>query len=272
MSTPRFYYYPDPSGSLEALDLGEEVTTIQETPLMQAEDAYGGDGKFFRSVLLTGYRVRITLERFGQPGTSSLERDLMTMQSHLQRGGLVGFSRDHAKTWGTLAASPCMRGDTILYHSGQGFAPWSPSAALAADDELIVEDTAGQRDYTYLLGAPNTNALPLASGLKHSYGSTTPLLRWRDFYPVLYLPSSQLGRSFMSHDGRRTWTMDLTLEYGLGDAIALWGQDAVANLELQVGLRSSPGLRDAANASATLGRGLSSSWAAQDPRAQVKFP
>ena len=138
MATPRLYYYPDPDGSLETIDFGEGLSDLQELPSADVADAYNGAGVGYRSLLASTLRLRIVLERFGSVGTSSLERKLMSLQAHLAKGGLVGFSRDHAKTWAGKAQRPT-RGDTVIYTNGNGFTAWSSSGNIVQNDEVVLE-------------------------------------------------------------------------------------------------------------------------------------
>jgi hypothetical protein len=228
VADPRFYLYPDPSGSLEEIDLGEGLSDIQESPVARVEDAYAGDYVPSRSFLGGALRVRIVLERFGTRGSDDLEMHLQSMVTHLQRGGFVGFSRDHAKTWAGVTSSPPTRGDTTLYTSGgNGFTAWAPAGAVAANDEIAIETPPA--DYVRELrrcGALTVSPpihLPLASGCRYTFSSSA-VVRWRDFYPVLWMPQDQVGRPFITSDHRRNFTLDLTLEYNPAAVLSLWGE------------------------------------------------
>lgn len=222
MGNPRFYYYPDDTGSLEAVDLGEALSDLQETPGAVVSDAYGGDRTPYRMWHASTFQVRITLERFGSPSTNSVERKLQTLQAHLQRGGVVGFSRDQNKTWAALRTGTATRGDAIFYTPGSGFAGWSSLATLASGDEIVIEDLAGHRELNTVSALGATGDITLGNNLVYTYEGH-PLVRWRDFYPVLSLPASEAGRSFITSDRRRNWTLEVTLEYSIAAALALWG-------------------------------------------------
>lgn len=217
MATPRFYWYPVATGPLQVLDLGETLSDLQEFPLADVDDDYDGSGSPVRVHHADVFRVRIVLERFGSPGVDAVERELQALQSHLNRGGFVGFSRDHAKTWASSAGSYPSQGDRTLYTASNGFAAWSASGAPAEDDEIVVEsEHPDSRRELVLCDAltlsPPIN-LPIQSpGVVFDYAAPV-LVRWRDFYPVLWLPKNSLSRPIVTHDHRRNWTLDLTLEY-----------------------------------------------------------
>lgn len=221
MGNPCFYYYPDEGGSLEVIDLGEGLSDIEETPGADVADSYAGDRTPFRAWYASTFRVRILLERFGTPGTSSVERALLSMQAHLARGGAVGFSRDHAKTWASIRSGAASRGDTSFPTAGNGFTGWSAAATLASGDEMVIEDLAGRREITTTTNATG-GELTLSPGLIYTYEGH-PLVRWRDFYPALTLPADQVGRALVTHDHRRNWTLEAIFEFSVAAAIGLWG-------------------------------------------------
>jgi hypothetical protein len=226
MASPRLYFYPDSAGSLETIDLVEALSDLQETHAADVEDAYTGSGTLYRSFSGASMRVRIVLERFGTRGADSVERDLQSLVTHLQRGGAVGFARDHAKAWCGVTASAPTRGDVTLYTNGSGFTSWSASAAPVAGDEIAIETPSPDyirelRTCGTLTVSPPVN-LPLASGVRYTY-SDSAVVRHRDFYPVLRLPRDLVSRTWINHDHRRNFTLDLTLEYSPADVLALWG-------------------------------------------------
>ena len=217
VTDPAFFYYPSNAGSLEVLDLAEPLSDLQETPIRDVDDAYDGAGNFFRVVHAGRYRVRIVLERFT---ARSLERDLMSMSAHLERGGSVGFSNVRSKTWLALRSpsDTWSRADNYIQHQGNAFTCWYSSADIAALDEIVIESTNPEmyRDFSTVASLTNSRRVALGQVLRYSY-STDPAVpvtaRYRDFWPVLRLPKDQLGKPIVTHDHRIAWTLDVTLEY-----------------------------------------------------------
>ena len=226
MGNPRFYYYPDEAGSLETIDLGEGLTDLVELPGAVVEDAASLDGYPYRSFLRDTFGIRIVLERFGSSGTSSLERKFATLQSHLGRGGLVGFSKDHSKTWAAIRTGSATRGDPLFQTPGNGFTAWAPAGTLASGDEIAIESPApdSRREYTTISALSSTGDLTLVDALRYTYDGH-PIARYRDFYPVCWLSADGVSRPIVVSDHRRNWTLDLTLEYLPAATAALWGAD-----------------------------------------------
>lgn len=219
MADPRFYYYPESGGTLETIDLAGPLSDLQETELRDVEDAYDGERVLYRQVLGGGYRVRIVLERFT---SQALERKLKTMSAHLERGGYIGFSRDHAKTWAGFGASGyTYRGRSIFYSTVNQFGAWNGSATFASGDECTIESGNPEmyREYNTVSSINASNQVTLGNALVYTY-SNPVLLRWRDFYPALRLPADKVGKALVTHDHRISWTLDVELEWDLAGLVA----------------------------------------------------
>lgn len=217
MANPAFYYYPDGSGSLEIVDLGEGLSNIEELPGVLVEDAVALDGTPYRMVLGPAHSVRIELSRFGSPGANSLERKLQALVSHLRRGGMCGVTRDTARVFAGSAAAGWKRGNSTIATYGNEFTAWSASGAVASGDEVAVEAAPPGGLYEVRLVSALISAHTInfsGETLAYSYdGSTSAWARWRDFWPVCYLPASEVGRMLITHDRRLNYSLDLPLVY-----------------------------------------------------------
>lgn len=221
MGNPAFYYYPDRYSSLERLDLGEGLSDIEEIPGVLVEDAVAMDGTPYRSVLGPAHRVTLTLSRFGSPGANALERDLQALLSYLRRGGVCGFSRDVAKTFAAHASGAWARGATSLPTYGNQFAAWRSDGAVAADDEVAVETAPPTSLYEVrLCDAMVGNQVHFDAAttdtLVYSHGdgkARSCWVRYRDFWPCLFLAANDVNKVLLSHDARRNYTLELPLVY-----------------------------------------------------------
>lgn len=232
-SDPRFYYYPAPGGSLTTLDLAEQLAALDEIPGMMRADAYAG-GVNYASVLQESFRVRVVLQLVPQTTTAgaATERALQTLANHLLRGGYVGFSRNHGKTWCSAQGTGAWdRSASSIACGGNGFSAWSASGALASGDEVVIESSAHgpYREYHTTSGSVSATAssVGLAETTEYTYpwvmGGTPAIVRYRHFWPALWLPEDQIGRPIVTTSRGITWTLDATLAYSAAATAALFG-------------------------------------------------
>ena len=238
MSTnPMIWWYPSASGPVKSIDFGEGVTDLQEIASAEVADVYAGDGYPYRNHLGTTLRVRLLLEHFGTPGGVSLERDFYSLQAHLFKGGMIGFSRNGEKAWAGRAVPPS-QDDELIYTNGNSFESWSDST-LVEGDEIVVESAHPDSFREVVLaGAQATNPplnLILGEGLRYTYSSWV-IARWRHFFPLLWLPQDQVGRPIVTGDHGLNWTLDVTLEYSVAAVLGLFvdlGLDRSSSLDLR---------------------------------------
>ena len=236
MGFPRIYWYPDVSGTLEVIDFGEGLSDIQELDSGAAEDAMDGVGLPYRNFAGAALRFRVYLERFGPLASSPLERALTSLQRHLYRGGLVGVTRDSARAWASVPGSNPARGDTLLYTGGgNSFSAWEPTATLLEDDEISIENLHPEayREIQVVDTPPWTPILhvPIQGSVLYTYGSR-PVVRWRHFFPVCFLPQDQLQRPIVTNDHQRNFTLDMELLYIPSAVLAIHEQEGFEYPEL----------------------------------------
>ncbi len=220
MATPKFWYYPDPDGTVEEIDLLTGLTGLNEQPSEELAVARIGDGSPSSVHVGSSFRVRIALERFGTAGANALERACATLGNHLARGGWVAFARNPAKAWAGRCTSVVSRGDSVV-RAVSAFTAWSPLAAVAADDEIVLElpYPDAQREQRVVTGVSGI-AVTMERGAVFTY-SARPIVRHRDFWPALSLPEEGARGPIITHDGRRTYTLSVTLEYSPADVLAM---------------------------------------------------
>jgi len=215
MGNPRIYYYPDlttfstgAGSGLEVVDFGEPISDIQITPARKVSDSVSLTGRTSRLSWAPGLKVRIVLERFTD---DALARDLYAFQGHVERGLLFGFSADSAKTFaGSNSIGRFYRGDSSPSISGNIFEAWESAATLAAND--IVHISGPPPAHTKEEHKVNTysgGVVGLADSLRFDHDSPA-ILRYRDFFPVMFLPESEVNKPLLSHDHRISWTFDMT--------------------------------------------------------------
>jgi hypothetical protein len=220
MGTPRIYYYPDDTGTLEVVNLGEVLSDLTDDQEVIGGQSTGDGGVLQRTTDGSFWRVRVLLSRFGTtPGSDELERQLQSFTSHAQRGGPFIFSRDHDKTYAVKLASAPARGATALTATSvNGLYNLNISAGVTTGDDLVIEN-AGREDRREIKTGGNvTTAITLGSGLDYTYTQTT-FVRWRDCYPVCFLEAPE---AIVRSDRRRNWSLDMTFTYSASAAVRLF--------------------------------------------------
>lgn len=237
MATARFYYYPDPDGSLESLSLGGPVSSCEELRGHERVMVRDGNGSHRTASWGGKPRVRITRERGIATATV---RALESMWEHLLRGGAVGFSADHTKTWAAYQTFSRQRGDTTIFTGGNQFAAWSASAALSNGDEVWYESQ-NPEHISEMLAVTSVSAtydITMATAVRFS-SSLSGMVRWRYFYPALRLPDDRKDRPILTSYHGLTWSLDAELEVDM--AILAAGYDDYGDTATRVtGNRSDP--------------------------------
>lgn len=221
MGTPRFYYYPQTGGSLEEATLNRALSRLDQLDQPQRIDVYAGDQGAWGAFYGTRRRVRLTWERISLLTAAGREdyRTLQAVIAHLQIGGYVGFSADHAKTW---VASPGIgvrvwgRGASSLFTSANLLSAWAPLATLSSGDQVAIEShpifgQAEIRPVSSWTAATRTLALD-GESLAFDFTDTSPLLRWYRCWPALRMPADALSTPPITNE-RGLWAdVSLTLE------------------------------------------------------------
>lgn len=194
----------------------------EEVPVR--EDASGGDLSPYTAYVGTRYLRTVVLERFGEAGVNEREQRLRTFLAHARRGGVFGFSRDHARSVAGIVASPVAEAETVT-HSGNGFRQWSSSAELDAGDEVVLESADPEWNYQVTTAsAVSGRVVTLADPVVFDHGDWA-LLRWRGFSPVCFLPTSTWAQQpVVSVEAEVGWTLRLTFEYFPALTMACWGR------------------------------------------------
>lgn len=221
MGLPRFYYYPDPGGSLTEAALNRALSRLEQIDQPQRTDVYGGEQRAWEQFHGTRRRVRLVWERVSLLTTAGRAdyRALQAVVAHLQVGGVVGFSADSTKTWCAapgIGARVWARGSTSLFTTANLLAAWAPLASLAAADQIIVEShpvygLAEQRLVSSWTSSTRTLAFD-SEKLIFDFRDTDALLRWYRCWPALRLPADALSTAPITNDRGITFDCALTLE------------------------------------------------------------
>ena len=248
MGNPSIYWYPEAGAPLDVITLSRRLSDLQETKTRARVTSKAGDGSASVVTGAASRRIRIVLER----GITSAEvRKLEALRDHLQRGGAIGFSRDHDKSWAGYGSKLSI-GYTYasVGYPYNHFSAWSGAAALASGDEVVLETPNPEwRSSMHAITGVSGGVVSLSS-------STVPwtaypfMARWRDFYPALRLPDDQSDKPIVYHEHRIAWSLDMELEmcpeilmagfYGRPTTMFGWQDSASPMSSLGLGSTTSP--------------------------------
>ena len=217
MGLPTIWWYPDSTGTIQQDTLAESLSQAHDLPYWdRADDAVALSGSCTRQPIRAGLRVHITCENFSDEGMVS---NLFNVLDHLRRGRHIGFATDADKAWCSYTTKLPKRGDTTLTTGGNAW--WTAGSGSIADDEYLIMETGNPGATRQRLkkstpaGSTATSLGIDAPGVIVSPGAGPCWVRSELFWPLLYLPSDQLGRPLLTSNWRKLWTLDMELELDL---------------------------------------------------------
>jgi hypothetical protein len=224
-ATATIYWQPRGTSDVEMVTL-PWLTELEERVSGRASLSRNGVGSVVQWTSAPETIVRVGAERFGNPDSSSVERQLYALEAHLQSGGVVGFSRRHAKTWSTISAASLMpaRGDTTIYGRGNGFTAYNAAGTLAVGDEVVIEAVHPDcRREVVTVGSlpvdPPIHVL-LSAGCVNSYAGLPAIYRYRWFWPILRMADP--GAQIVTSERRMNFTLSVDLLYQPGLVLDAW--------------------------------------------------
>lgn len=187
MASPRIWYYPAGminGATLEEIDFSTGIRAIDESPDWRGNETETLSGRVYTTQFSSRLRIRLVHERFS---SASLYRSLATLETHLNRGGVISFTRDNTKAYAGYAQGGKARGTTALLTAGNTWDYGQSTVTLASSDEMVVAAPSGLREWRTLSAhSPTTRLVTLGSGLVYDYTLDPWLLvRWRDYFPAM---------------------------------------------------------------------------------------
>ena len=217
MGNAKFYYYPQPSsvGYRETIDLQESLAELFSDYEIDAQDGVSYTGRRFRTVGKVLEVVRIQRDRM--KGSEALAAELMSLQSHLDRGFPCTFCSDSAKAWAAYLNASARAGDTVINVSSNQMRGVVGSQIIAAGDFVMIESQNPAMRYQ-MLKVQSLTATASASG---TITFTTPILfdfdagaavvRYYRFWPALKRPVQNVGSNMISNERGFLFSLDVTL-------------------------------------------------------------
>jgi len=211
------WYYPDPKGTVEEIDLGECLSDLEETPQRDQIVSQAITGAVTTVHLSSREQYRIERSRI-KFGSADLAARLHAFRNHLQRGGHFSLAEDKNRAvGGFLTVNPDrVPNGTQVVELIRNTWPYNPAAALQPNDYVRLQSPSPIR-YAELVTSDafdSANPAPFSiEGVKYRYvDERWTLLTHRGFYPCLRLPPDQRNQPIFTHDHRITWTLDFIAE------------------------------------------------------------
>lgn len=219
----KLWFFPDPNGTIEEIDLGETISDLQFNPSPNQSISEGLTGALSTTQFNSRARLRVVHERFT---SAALARDFYALETHLKNGGLVAIAVEASQAWAGFAEAIPDRGDTSLTIAAQSF-PYQSSPTILNGDEVEVMGAQpyALREFCSVNGDTSGLTIALSESLRFSLsgiGSRWCFVRHRGFWPLLRLPKDQRDSPLVTHDHRISYTFDAQLEEAIDvlDALA----------------------------------------------------
>lgn len=258
----KFYYYPEPNGShLVEIDLLEDLGEMYEDMIIESVDAVSMNGGRSRSISKMG--EVITIQRDRLIGGIDTYYKLKTMQNHLDRGFSVSFTADHTKKWiYPILGSPSAGSFSL----NVGMDPFrnmhiSNISNIQIDDHFVIE-SAPEPDLLQEMGkaagvsiSASGGSITLNDRLAFDYSNYRAFVRWFRYYPVLKRPQEDLGKSIVTNENGRLFSLNLRLVPDYSNLFAFHPRGA-NNEDIGLGsslIRESPSSGTLPNRSGSLG-------------------
>ena len=213
-----FYYYPQPAGNhLVEVNLQEDLGEMFEDMLIESVDTVSLNGSRSRSISKMG--EIITIQRDRLIGGIDTYYQLKTLQNHLDRGYSVSFTADNSKKWiYPIIGNPT--GGVFSVNVGQD--PFrnmhlSNPSQIQGSDYFVIE-TAPDPDIIQEMNKANSVSVSVSGGtvnlterLAYDYANRRAFIRWFRYYPVLKRPQEDLGKSIVTNENGRLFSLNLRL-------------------------------------------------------------
>ncbi len=208
MGSATIWYYPDPAGTIEAVTLPYVSDIVQPVEDVTYADRTLGGGGYVRR-FASQRRFALGIEKVTSAATV---RDLYALESHLNRGGVIGVAFDADKAWSGYALRPPRRGDTEI--KVQPMALYNTSATLSSGDEVWVQSASPERNEELaVVSSLSGGVLTLQSGLRYSYLEQPITIRHRRYFPAGTRAVDEIGSPLVASDDRQlTHAATITLD------------------------------------------------------------
>jgi hypothetical protein len=216
MGNAKFYFYPQPDGRRQVnIDLGEKLGELFSDIQIDAMDSVTRDGSQFRSIGMN--REIVTIQRDRLAGGEELAMKLMALQNHLDRGFSCSFSADDSYSWCYALSKRPESGESAIGVGPNPFQDMLGSITPQADQFMTIETESplGIREIRQIQSSTVTSSAGGNISVKSPYINFTypsrAMARWYRFWPVLRRPQSDVGKSIITNENGRLFSLNIRL-------------------------------------------------------------
>jgi hypothetical protein len=225
MAGPAIWYYPEPNGRLEKIDLSTVsggLTDLSVAPIVARSDGISQTGARFPSVVHSKLRIVAQLLRFSGRSTAgqNLVSALIALIDHLGRGGICSLAAEEGSAWAGFARGNPRKGATVCYVTRELFGGALGVDPIPTAEDLIWIETLWPtqrrerlRVSAYVAGS---GKITFSNALRYDHGPQPVFLHHRDFWTALRLPAEADPGAILTSDKRRTYSLILPLEQDPG--------------------------------------------------------
>tara|TARA_R100000655_G_scaffold4209_2_gene13676 strand:- start:6420 stop:7283 length:864 start_codon:yes stop_codon:yes gene_type:complete len=217
MGNAKFYFYPSPSQTpyLATIDLGEGLAELYSDYDIDAQDGVSYTGRRYRTVGRVSEMVRVQRDRM--ISGEDKYRDLMTLQSHLDRGGSTALCSDADKSYATFLTHPAKAGDTVIRVSSNILRNIVGNKIVAANDYLMIETQNPAMVYQLVkvqsitATATAHGTITLTNPILYDFDTGVIGVRYYRFWPNLKRPANNLSANMISNERGFLFSLDVML-------------------------------------------------------------
>lgn len=217
MGTAKFYFYPQPDGSrLSIIDLGEKLAELFSDIQVDVNDGISRDGRQYRSLGMS--REIVTIQRDRMAGGEALAHKLFSLQNHLDRGFSCSFTSDSSYSWAYPLKNRPEAVDSAIGVGANPFQDMLGSITPQADQYMVLETESptGIKEIREIQSSTVTSGAGGTINVKSpyiqfTYPTSRVFARWYRFWPVLRRPAEDVGKSIVTNEGGRLFSLNLRL-------------------------------------------------------------
>ena len=217
MGTAKFFFYPQPDGSrLSIIDLGEQLGELFSDIQYDVQDGISRDGRQYRSIGMN--REIVTIQRDRMAGGEDLAHKLFSLQNHLDRGFSCSFTADSSFSWAYPLKNRPEAVDSAIGVGANPFQDMLGSITPQANQYMVLETESplGIREIREIQSSTVTSSAGGTISVKSpyiqfTYPTSRVFARWYRFFPVLRRPAEDVGKSIVTNEGGRLFSLNLRL-------------------------------------------------------------